>query len=92
MIILNIIAVLLLLAGYMIPVYKYEWSLDPDLASVVNSDAILAVIVLLVLSLASATIALFLKQKPKCTYYLFYVVVITLNIYRLLKIVPIYCG
>lgn len=65
MIILNIIAVLSLLAGYMPPVYEYRWSLDPGLANIVNSEAVLAITVLLLLSLVSATGAFFLKKTPK---------------------------
>ena len=91
-VILNIIAGILMVGSYIISIYKYEWIQEPDLSKMVNSDAVLTVIVLSVLSLICATAAFIFKRKFKSLTFLFYTVLVILNIYRLLKVIPVYSG
>jgi hypothetical protein len=91
-IILNIIAGMLAIGSYLIPIYKYEWMKDPNLSGTVNSNAVLIVIILSVLSLISATIAFFLKYRFKSLTFLIYIILIILNVYKLIKVIPVYSG
>lgn len=91
-VILDIIAGILMIGSYIISIYKYEWIQETDLSKTVNSDAVLTVIVLSVLSLICATVAFVIKRKFKSLAFLVYAVLVILNVYRLLKVIPVYSG
>jgi hypothetical protein len=91
-IILNTLAAILVIGSHLIVIKKYEWTKDPNLSGTVNSDAVLVVIIFSMLSLILATIAFFLKHKFKSTAFLFYIILIILNIYKLIKVIPYYSG
>jgi uncharacterized membrane protein len=91
-IILNTLAVILVIGNHLIPINKYEWTKDPNLSGTVNSDAVLVIIILSVLSLIFATIAFLLKHKFKSIAFLVYIILIILNIYELIKVIPFYSG
>ena len=92
MIILNIIAGILMIGSYMISIYKYEWIQEPDLSKNVDSDAVLTVIVLSVLSIIFATTAFVFKRKFKSVTFIVYIIFVILNVFRLLKMIPVYSG
>lgn len=62
---LNIIAVILMIGSYILPVYEYEWLGEPSLSGIADPDAVLVAIVFSVLSLVIATIAFIFKKKTQ---------------------------
>jgi hypothetical protein len=90
-VLMHIIAVVLILISYVIPVYKYEWTQDPNLSKIVNSEAVLVVTIFSVLSLIVASIAFVLKRKNKVALGIFFVIVI-LIVYKLTNVIPLLRG
>jgi len=89
---LNIIAVILMIGSYILPVYEYEWLGEPSLSGIADPDAVLVAIVFSVLSLVIATIAFIFKRKLKSVAFLIYFVLVILNVYRIFKMIPVYSG
>lgn len=91
-IMLNIFASVLVGISYMISVYKYGWTQEPQIYGNINADAVLSIIVFSVISLISAIVAFFLKRKYRSIEFLFFLVLLLLNIYKLIIVIPVYSG
>jgi|GEM_PF-3091384 len=90
-VLLNIIAGILIAISYLISVYKYEWTQDPEMSKIINTDAVLVGIVMLATSAICASIAFVLKRKLKIQLITF-IVMLILIIYKLIQIIPLYAG
>jgi hypothetical protein len=52
-VLLNLFAGVVLLVSYIIPIYKYEWTENPELSKITNPDSVLVVLLMLVVILMS---------------------------------------
>lgn len=87
-VLMYIVAGLFIIISYVIPVYKYEWTQEPNLSKIVNSEAVLVESIFLVFSLIMACIAFVLKSKNKISLSIFFVLVI-LIVYKLINLIPV---
>lgn len=90
-VLLNIIAGVLVVTSYVIPVNKYEWTQDPEMSKIINPDTVLVSIMMLVISIICASIAFAFKRKSKLQLVV-YIVMLLLIVYKLIQVIPLYAG
>lgn len=87
-IILNIVAYGLGAINMFIPIYRYKWTQNTYMSNLIDSDAVLVVLIFSIMSIVCATIAYLLKTKNK-TSLILYSIIMGLDIYEIVQLISI---
>ncbi len=87
-ILLNIVAYALGVINVFIPIHGYKWTQDTYMSNLIDSDAVLVVLIFSITSIVCATIAYLLKTKSK-TSLILYSIIMGLDIYEIVQLISI---